>query len=191
MWRGQGLGQAAKAGSNGLDGQAQDPGREGGCSHRNDEHRPVRTEAPDDDNDANGQKSYYQGRDIQGWQGVPERQELGNEGPGFLVESEPQQFLELAREDDDGNASREAHGHRIGNELDKGSKPQEPDRQQDQAAEHGRKKEPINSMLFDSCRHQHDEGPCRPADLKPASPQCRDDEASDNGCVKAPVGGHT
>ena len=54
---------------------------------------------------------------------------FGTSGPGLRAgEGQAEQVLELAGEDDDGDAGGEADGHRIGNVLDEGAEPQQPDR---------------------------------------------------------------
>jgi hypothetical protein len=53
---------------------------------------------------------------------------LGSSGPAPCRQRQAEQVLDLAGEDDDGDAGGEADGHRIGDELDVGAEPQEADR---------------------------------------------------------------
>ena len=54
---------------------------------------------------------------------------------------EPEQILELAREDDDGDAGRESDRHGIGDELDVGAELEEADRREHRARQHRREQQ--------------------------------------------------
>src|SRR2546428_834323 len=106
---------------------------------------------------------------------APARQELG--GHGAL---EPEEILDLPREDDQGDTAREADGHGVGDELDRTAQPREAEAHQDDARHEGRHREPFHPVALDDCVDDHDEGARRPADLHARAPQRRDDESRDD-----------
>jgi hypothetical protein len=73
-----------------------------------------------------------------------------------------EEVLDLAGEDDDGDAGGEADRHRIGDELDEGAEPQEAHRHQHQARQEGGEDQPVHAVLRDGGRDQHDEAPAGP-----------------------------
>ena len=50
--------------------------------------------------------------------------------------------------------------------------------------------QPVDAVPLDRRRHEHDEGPGRPADLEPAAAEQRDEEPADDRGVETPVGRH-
>ncbi len=116
---------------------------------------------------------------------------FGISSPGSLRrQRDAEQILELAGEDDDGDAGGEADRHRIGNELDVGAEPQEARGDQDDAGHQRREDHAIDAVAFGGQRHQHDEGAGRSADLKPAAAEQRHDEAADHGGVESAIRRH-
>ena len=105
---------------------------------------------------------------------------FGSSGPGSFSKREAEEVLDLAGQDDHGDARRESDGDRVGNVFDEGAKPQQPGRQQDQPRQQRCKQQPVDAVLRHRRRDQHDEGARRPADLEAAAAECGDDEAADD-----------
>jgi hypothetical protein len=84
-------------------------------------------------------------------------------------ERDPAEIAQLAREDDDGDAGREANRHRIRNELDIGADPQEARSDQEQARHQRRQDHAVNPVTVGGRRNQHNEGAGRTADLESAA----------------------
>ncbi len=101
------------------------------------------------------------------------------------VERQPQQILQLAREDDDGDAGGEADGDRIRDELDVGAELEKADRREQHSGEQRREQQTVEAVRLHRRRDEHDERARRAADLKPAAAERRDHEAADDRGVQA------
>ena len=112
---------AAEARADGLDRQAEGPGRDRGGDDGDQHARPVRPESLQADDEADRQHREADGRRVDRAEGRRQGFQLGDQRARFLArQRQAEQFLDLAGEDDDGDAGGEADGHRIGNELDVG-----------------------------------------------------------------------
>jgi Phosphate-selective porin O and P len=137
--RRQAVRDAAEAAADRLHRQAEERARGGGCGDRDQHRRPVRPVPAHGEDHGHGDAGHGHGRGADGRQRVGERGELREERPRLLGgQGQPEQLLELAREDDDGDAGGEPHRHRVRDVLDEGAEPQEADREQEQPGEHGR-----------------------------------------------------
>src|SRR5579883_838882 len=105
MRRRQDLRNAAEAGADRLDGDAEAPDGERGEADRDDEGRPMRTNAPDEKDGADRERGDEDGRAIHARRRRREGGELRNEGPRLLVEREAEKLLQLACKDDECDAA--------------------------------------------------------------------------------------
>ena len=118
----------------------------------------------------------------------PDGLQLGQQRGRLVRHVEAEQLLELAGEDDDGDAGREADGDREGDVLDVGAEPQEAGGHHHQPGHQGRQHEAIVALALDDRGDEHDEGAGRSADLEAAAAEGRDQEAADDGGEQALVG---
>src|SRR5438034_6230944 len=116
----------------------------------------------------------------------PTRQELG--GHGAL---EPEEVLDLPRENDQGDPAREPDGDGIGDELDGAAQPRQPEAHEDDARHQGRHGEPLHPMALHDRIDDHDERARRPADLYARAAQCGDEESRDDGGEQPALGAHS
>ena len=118
----------------------------------------------------------------------PERLDLRPKRGRFTArQAHPEKILDLAGKDDDRDGGGEAHRHRIGNELDIGSQPQEPRRRHEDPRHQHRRGQPADPDLVDADRDKHDEGARRSADLEPRPAKRGHQRPADDGGVKPPL----
>jgi hypothetical protein len=150
----------------------------------------VRPIAAQDDDEPTRDRGDEHGRPIQRRQCRAEHKELRDERPRLRArQRQPEQVLDLARQDDDGDAGREPDRDRVGNVLDEGTEPQQPDAEQDQPGQEGREHKPVDPVLRDGGCDEYDESASRPTDLEPAAAERRDHEPADDRGREAAVGG--
>ena len=113
---------------------------------------------------------------------------LGRKAAGSLGTSSPSNSKNLAGDDDHGDAGCEPDRHRIGNVLDEGSEPEQPDRDQDQAGEQRGEHQAIIAFALDDGGDEHDEGAGRAADLEAAAAEQRDEKAADDAGAEPALG---
>ena len=101
-----------------------------------------------------------------------------------LGEREPEQILELAREDDDGDTGRESDRHGIGDELDVGAELEKADRREHEPGQHRREQQPVETVRLRGGGDEHDERAGRAADLEAAAAERGDEEAADDRGVQ-------
>src|SRR4029077_12200612 len=99
-----------------------------------------------------------------------------------------EQILDLACEDDDGDAGGEPHGDGIGDEFDVGAELQKTGGDQKTPGHGGCENHAVDAVAFGSQRDEHDESAGGPSDLKPAAAEQRNDEAADDGGIEAASG---
>jgi len=185
--RGQGWRDAAEAGADRLDRQVQQRRGDGGQADGDQEGRPMRPETADGDDGRDREGSDADRRQVRGRQRLAQRLELGDERPRLLAgERQAEKLLDLAGEDDDGDAGGEADRDRKRDVFDEGAEPQQPDREQDESRKHGGEQQALHPMLLDRRGDEHDERARRPADLEPAAAQSGDDEADDDRRIEFP-----
>ena len=95
--------------------------------------------------------------------------------------------MDLAGEDNDGDARRESDRHRMRDVTDVCAKPHEADGEQDQPGQSGRQQHAVDAVARDAGGHQHDESTRRSADLEPAAAERRNQKAADNRSVKSAI----
>ena len=114
----------------------------------------------------------------------PTALKLRKEFSRLLRELETEQLLDLAHQNDRGDAGREADRHRIGNELDVAAEPQEADHRHDRSGHQRRQHQPVIAVALHHRGDEHDEGPRRAADLHAAAAEQRHDETADDRRVE-------
>ena len=117
--------------------------------------------------------------------GGPQRCKLRKEFGRLLRELETEQVLDLAHQNDRGDAGRESDRHRIRDELDVAAEPQKADRHQDQPRDQRRQHQPVIAVALHDRGDEHDEGARRAADLHAAAAEQRHDETADDRRVEA------
>ena len=139
-----------------------------------------------DDRDTQGGDQHRPGvhRVEVGDQGFPLAQEVRGDG----AHPESQKVADLAHQDDQRDAAREAEGDRIGNELDGAAQAEQPERHEHGARHEGGYREAVQSVPLDDRIHDDDERARRPADLHPRAPQRRDEEARHDRGVEPALG---
>ncbi len=126
---------------------------------------------------------------VDGGQRRAECLQLGQQIARLLArERQPEQVPDLAGEDDDADAGREADRHRKGNELDERAEAQPADRHQHDAGQQRRRGEPVQPVSGDGGGDEHDEGARRSADLEAAAAKQRDEEAADDSGIEPALG---
>ncbi len=93
--------------------------------------------------------------------GVPFREKQG----GDRCHLEAEQIADLTREDDQRDAAGEADRHWIRDELDRGTEPEQAERDQDESGHERRDDQPIDAIVLHDPGDDDDEGAGRPADL--------------------------
>ena len=183
---------AAETAGDGFDRQRECPCHDRRRCNGNQHARPVRPDPFQSEDRADCQHGQRQRAHVDGGQGARQHFGLGDDLAGLLAcDREPEQVLDLAGEDDDGDAGSEAHRHRIGNELDEGAQAQIA-RHHEKNAGHGRgQHDAIDAVPIDGRGDQHDEGAGRAADLEAAAAQRRDQETSDDRGEEPTLGWRT
>lgn len=109
---------------------------------------------------------------------------------GFRArQSQPEQFFDLAGEDDDGDTGGKPDGHRIGDKFDIGAEPHIAGGQHEDTRQRRRQKQAIQPVAVHSRRYEHDEGACWSTDLETAAAESGYQEAADNRGEEAAFGG--
>src|SRR5690606_25281337 len=100
------------------------------------------------------------------------------------IHLEAERVADLPHGDDDGDAGREPHRHRVGDVADEGAEAGQPHRHEEPPRHERGDGEPVVSELLDDRVDEDDEGARGPADLDPAPAEGRDEEAGDDGGVE-------
>lgn len=101
----------------------------------------------------------------------------------MTLQSEAGEVAQLACRDDDSDAAREPHGHRVRDMTDEASKTAQADEREENAGHHHDHHQPVDAVPGDRRRHQHDEGAGGTTDLDAAAAQGRDEKAADDGRI--------
>ena len=183
-WGRQQARDAAEARADGCDVKAERGGRR--AEHDDDqEPGPVRPDAPQHQNQTSAASATatVAGRTLPA--AAHSAPSFGRNSAGSCASWRPNSVLELAHQNDGGDAGREADRHRIGNELDVAAEPQKADRHQDQPRDQRREHQPIIAVPLHHRGDEHDEGARRAADLHAAAAEQRHDETADDRRVEA------
>jgi hypothetical protein len=154
------------------------------------ESRPVRAQAPQhDDQDQRAERDGDRRRPHRPG-GGPQRGELGDELGRFVRDFQPEQVLQLARQDDRRDARGETGRHRIRDVFDVGAEPEQADDHHDGARHQGGEYQPVIAVALHRRGDQHDEGAGWSADLHPAAAEQRHEKPADDCRVEPPLRSH-
>src|SRR3989449_84917 len=117
-------------------------------------------------------------------EGPPLLHELG----GHRAHPEPQEVLDLAREDDQGDAAREPDGDRVRDELDGAAEPGEAEAREDDAREQGGRGEAVHAVALHDGVHDDHERARGAADLHARAAERGDQETGHDGGEEAALG---
>ncbi len=184
----QGAGDAAEARADGIHRQSEQDGGHRGDDHREQETRCGGRQPAYADDDAHAAQGHGQCPGIEAVQVPTDRRQLGQEFGRQLRRLQPEKILDLAREDDDGDAGGEAGDQRLRQVFHQRADAQQAGHHQDDAGHQRGQHQSIVAMADDDRVHDRDEGAGRPADLETRSAQGRDQEAGDDGGDQARAG---
>jgi len=184
-------GNAAKACADGFHGKRQHPAREGRDNDRDQNARPVWPQPAQHDDNDDADRGDRDRRTAGRVQAAHQCLQFRDEFARFLSgKRDAKEILELACEDDDGDAGGEPNRDRIGDEFDVGAKLQKTGGHQKHPGHGGRENHAVHPVTFGGQRHEHDECAGRTSDLKPAAAEQRNDEAADDGGIETAIGRH-
>jgi hypothetical protein len=186
---GQHARDAAELRADRLDRKAKNGRRQRRGGHRDQQARPRGPPALHAQDDAYGQRGDRDGRRVGRSGRLAERDKPGQEVARLLArQRQAEQVVQLAGQDDDGDAGGEADRHRIGDEFHIGAEPEVTGRDQEDAGHQHRQDQPVDAVAVDGGGHDHDEGAGRAADLEAAAAERRHQEPADDGCVQSTLG---
>ncbi len=109
--------------------------------------------------------------------GGPLRDELRRDG----LHRETECVANLARSDDDRDARRESHGHRIGHITNQSAETGHAHRDEKGSGHERRHREPVIAELLDDAVNENDKSPGGATDLNATATQRRDEQPADDG----------
>ena len=171
----------AEMAADGLDRQAEQPSRQRG-KYDSDQHaRPVRQQAPNEENQGGRAHANGECGRADGGQCLSQHRKLRQQMSGFGTgQCEPTEIPELAGKDHDRDTAAEANGYGMRDIANERTKPQQADQGQHESGEEDCQQQPVETEFGDGSRDENDEGAGGTADLITAAAQRRDQKAADD-----------